>query len=203
MFEGVATATTCTHSTSTACTSLGRHCNTTHPSESSWHCERKILSHCLCRFSHVGGSIAASDAGVSTKTRIRDGSVLMDQRWLEWSSSSSPHSRSEIRERKSGISITLQQQKKFKAATDTLGLSGMIMFQTRHSGASIDRVRGFGTLQEVQRRGQWKAYRSVTRYDKSSRLEADYHSLPRPLRKETNHFGLAWLCARHEVWSQV
>ena len=54
------------------------------------------------------------------------------------------------------------------------------MYQTRHSGSSIDRVRGFRTLQEVQRRGQWKAFSSVTRYDKSSR-QADYHSLPRPL----------------------
>ena len=28
--------------------------------------------------------IAASEAGVSTKTGIRDGSVSMDQRWLQW-----------------------------------------------------------------------------------------------------------------------
>ena len=28
--------------------------------------------------------IAASETGVSTKTRARDGSVLMDQRWLQW-----------------------------------------------------------------------------------------------------------------------
>ena len=31
----------------------------------------------------------------------------------------------------------------FKTATDSLGLSGMTMYQTRHSGTSIDRVRGF------------------------------------------------------------
>ena len=35
VFECVATAHTCTHSTSTACTSLGRHCNTTRLSQSS------------------------------------------------------------------------------------------------------------------------------------------------------------------------
>ena len=28
--------------------------------------------------------IAASETGVSTKTGVRDGSVLMDQRWLQW-----------------------------------------------------------------------------------------------------------------------
>ena len=36
MFEGVATVHTCAHPTS-ACTSLGRHCNITHPSQSSSH----------------------------------------------------------------------------------------------------------------------------------------------------------------------
>ena len=39
------------------------------------------------------------------------------------------------------------------------------------------RVRGFRTLQEVQKRGQWRAFSSVARYDKSSRLAADCHSL--------------------------
>ena len=42
----------------------------------------------------------------------------------------------------------------------------LTMCQTRHSGANIDRVRGFRTLQEVQRRGQWKAF-IVVRYDKT------------------------------------
>ena len=70
MFEGVATADTCTHSTSTACTSLGRHCNTTHPRFGASGIEKERYCPLL--------------VGVSTKTRIRDGSVLMDQRWLEW-----------------------------------------------------------------------------------------------------------------------
>ena len=66
-----------------------------------------------------------------------------------------------------------------KSATDALGLNGMTMHQTRHSGACIDRVRGFRTLQEVQKRSQWKAFSSVARYDKSSRLATDYHCLLR------------------------
>ena len=36
MFEGVSTAHTCAHSTSNACTSLERHCNTAHPFQSSF-----------------------------------------------------------------------------------------------------------------------------------------------------------------------
>ena len=79
----------------------------------------------------------------------------------------------------------------FKTATDSLGLNGMTVHQTRHSAASIDRERGFRTLQEVQRRGQWS---SVTRYDKSRRLAADYHSLPRLRNK------LETLAQRAEVF---
>ena len=45
-----------------------------------------------------------------------------------------------------------------QALARTLGLNDMTVYQTRHSGASIDRLRGFRTLREVQRRGQWKAY---------------------------------------------
>ena len=39
--------------------------------------------------------------------------------------------------------------KMFKTATDTLDLSRMTMYQTRHCGASVDRVRSFRTLQKV------------------------------------------------------
>ena len=39
--------------------------------------------------------------------------------------------------------------------TDALGLSGTTMYQKRHSGAGTDRVRGFRTLQEEQKRGEW------------------------------------------------
>ena len=43
-------------------------------------------------------------------------------------------------------------------------------------------MRGFRTLQEVQKRGQWRAVSSVTRDDKGSRLAADCHSTPPTLR---------------------
>ena len=58
----------------------------------------------------------------------------------------------------------------FNTATVSLGRSGMTMYQTRHSGASIDRVRVFRTFQEVQNRVQWSAFSSVARYDSGGRL---------------------------------
>ena len=72
--------------------------------------------------------------------------------------------------------------KMFKTATGTVELSSMTMCQTRHSGASIDRVRGFRTLYQVQNTRSVESVSSVTRCDKSSRLAANCHCLPRPLR---------------------
>ena len=40
--------------------------------------------------------IGAFETGVSTKTEVRDGSVFVDQRWLQWSASSCPHSQGRI-----------------------------------------------------------------------------------------------------------
>ena len=99
MFEDVATAHTCAHPTSNACTSLGRHCNTTHPSQSHPHMAPFIL---ILQVTYMRPSellalrkkdlvprlvpllpcwsvvIAASTTGVFAKTGVRDGSVLMD-----------------------------------------------------------------------------------------------------------------------------
>ena len=50
-------------------------------------------------------------------------------------------------------------------------------YQTRHSGPSIDRSRDSRSLVEVQKRGQWRAHKSVTRYEKSARLAKTWEGL--------------------------
>ena len=52
----------------------------------------------------------------------------------------------------------------------------------RHSGPSIDRARNWRSLHEVQKRGSWKAHKSVLRYEKAARLSLSYQSLPQSLR---------------------
>ena len=109
----------------------------------------------------------------------------MDQHWLQWANQAPAPAQGGESE---GQNLEFDHRaaaRMFQTATDTLGLVGMTMYQTRHSEASNDRVSGFRTLQEVQRRGQWKAFSSVTRDDKSSRLAADYRSLPHA-RSETS-----------------
>ena len=95
-----------------------------------------------------------------------------------------------------------------KAATGSLEVSGMTSCQTRHNGTSIDRVRGFRTLQEIfKKRGRWRAFSSVARYDKSSCLEADCHSLALPkvehvfpqvgrASSERTFVPISWMCKK-------
>lgn len=61
----------------------------------------------------------------------------------------------------------------------------MTPYMSRHSGPSIDRARNFRSQHEVQKRGQWKAQKSIMRYEKSARLAAQWESLPQPFRLQT------------------
>lgn len=74
-----------------------------------------------------------------------------------------------------------EYSKVFKKVVEELGLD-ITPYQTRHSGPSIDRARGYRSQGEVQKRGQWKALKSVVRYEKSARLAATMESLPMSLQ---------------------
>ena len=65
----------------------------------------------------------------------------------------------------------------FSQISDTFGLD-MTPYQMRHSGPSIDRSRNHRSLLEVQKRGRWRSYKSVARYEKSARLGANFQRLP-------------------------
>ena len=89
---------------------------------------------------NMSAVIADFETGCRQWTGVRGGSVLMDQRWLQWVN----------KEERIWNFDYVVRAKMFKAATETLGLSGMTMYQTSHSGTNIDRVRGF-TVESVQR----------------------------------------------------
>ena len=70
----------------------------------------------------------------------------------------------------------------FKKVTEHLGIDNLTPYQTRHSGPSIDRAKGYQTQLEVMKRGQWKSQSSVARYEKAARLAATFNSLPMELQ---------------------
>ena len=165
MFEGVATAHTCAHLTSDAGTSLGRHCSTPHSSQSS-SCgsahlhfvgnvhasvrasgiEKERSSHRFCHFSRVGRSRWQVPKlwSVYQDTNFAMGQSLVDQRWLQWDNKLLPALKAGNPEEKIGNFDYIAAVKMFKT-------NGMTMDQAGHSGASIDRVRGFRNLQEVSK----------------------------------------------------
>ena len=78
--------------------------------------------------------------------------------------------------------------KMFKTATDTLGLSGMttgtkVTVEPATTGCAVSE------LCKMPRRGYWKAFSSVTRHDKSSRLAVDCRFPARPLRNKLGTLG--------------
>ena len=54
-------------------------------------------------------------------------------------------------------------------------------YRLRHGGASHDFARQRRSLVEIQRRGRWKSFSSVRRYEKGGRIDQMLNSLPKPL----------------------
>ena len=103
MFEGLATSHTCAHSTSNACTSLGKQCVTAHLSQTSPYdrvqphlagnvnasvrasgIEKDLVPPLVPLLPRLSIAIAASETVVSTKNRGSAMRVLMDWSWLHW-----------------------------------------------------------------------------------------------------------------------
>ena len=118
MLETVATAHTNAHPTSNAGTSLGRHCSTTHPSQSASHCS--VDSH-LAGDEHASGSASGQQPLARTQGRESGGENLEFR---------CPCSSQDVQD------------------SNFLELSGMTMHQTRHSGASSSKTRSMESIQQ-------------------------------------------------------
>ena len=104
-----------------------------------------------------------------SKTNDSDDSLTVDCKWLEWAGPIFE----ELSRGKAGQSIWpfcypsfLAQ---FKLASKALGL-GLVPYLMRHSGPSIDRAKGWRSQAECQKRGRWRSWKSLVRYEKAARL---------------------------------
>eukprot|EP00959_Pyramimonas_sp_CCMP1952_P079962 1671709-Pyramimonas_sp.AAC.1 len=71
----------------------------------------------------------------------------------------------------------------FKKALSDLQIREHIApYQARHSGPSIDNARRYRTIEEIQKRGQWKHAKSMQRYEKAARLGQSWSLLPSQLQ---------------------
>ena len=126
--------------------------------------------------------LAAQEYETPTKTGDFDHSVALDSAWLrpwvqpflEALKQQSPTA--PLWDFRYGEYLDM-----FRQAARSLGLD-LSPYQTRHSGPSIDRARDWRSLYDVQKRGAWRAYKSVVRYEKHGRLSLSYHNLPRHIQ---------------------
>lgn len=74
------------------------------------------------------------------------------------------------------------QKAAFLAALERSGatsaLGGVHVYQLRHGGASRDFVTKSRSLEEVRRRGRWRSWASVRRYENGSRVAQMLNRLP-------------------------
>ena len=73
----------------------------------------------------------------------------------------------------------------FDLAVKALGLERfeLVTYQARHGGASRDIMMQRRDLEEVRKRGQWRTYTSVRRYEKSGRVHKVLQTTPPPILK--------------------
>jgi hypothetical protein len=130
---------------------------------------------------HWGLLLHASEFGQRSKTGSTDDAVLLDNEDLKWMDVIYPVLKAgNPRERLWSFTYP-QLAMEFKRAVTSLDLDA-VPYQLRQSGPSWDRLQNRRTLEEIQKRGQWKAFSSVARYEKSTRVMATYGKLPQETR---------------------
>ncbi|CAE7279327.1 unnamed protein product [Symbiodinium natans] len=136
--------------------------------------------------------LAPEEEEIATKTGDYDVSIPLDSPWLKgWSHAlfdclKQSHPTAPLWD------FNYQEyQLMMKQISDMFGVD-VTPYQTRHSGPSIDRARQYRSLLEVQKRGQWKAHKSVARYEKSARpgqYVMDLFSGQGGVGRAVRHFG--------------
>ena len=77
--------------------------------------------------------------------------------------------------------------REFHTAGRQIALEWVVPYTLRHAGPSWDRLHDKRSLGEVQKRGQWKTVKSLNRYERHGRVQADELKFPKDLR---DHFSL-------------
>ena len=64
----------------------------------------------------------------------------------------------------------------FSRGAEAIGV-GLVPYQARHSGASIDAANNVRGLPSIQKRGRWASKKPVQRYEKAGRLQDTWREL--------------------------
>ena len=110
-----------------------------------------------------------------SKTGESDDSVVLDAEWLMWANPLWEQLRQGPAESPVWSFAYPAFLKQFRISAERIGVA-VVPYQARHSGPSIDRISKLRPLDEVQKRGRWKSFKGVTRYEKAGRLQYSANS---------------------------
>jgi len=121
------------------------------------------------------------EGGQPSKTQEYDLSVALDSQFMSWADPVFEElARGQADQPIWGFDYW-ELTKSFKEACKRLNLE-LVLYQARHSGASIDHESGARTIPEIKHRGAWRSDKSVLRYDKHARLGHSTLRHPQALR---------------------
>ena len=106
-----------------------------------------------------------------TKTGEWDQSVLLDSSWLTWLGPALERLKANGQPGRPVWHFDYPDYlASFRHVAKAEGMADLTPYQTRHSGASIDRFNNWRSLADVKKRGGWRSDKSVARYEKAARL---------------------------------
>ena len=127
--------------------------------------------------------LRSQELEVPTKTGEYDDTVVWDVKGLEFMEAVFGRLRNEKKLGKIWTWDYLTLLSMVKSCAVDLQVEGLVPYSLRHSAASHDALHKLRSLQEIQKRGRWRAHRSVTRYEKSGRVGLGYLRLKAPIRE--------------------
>ncbi|CAE8588770.1 unnamed protein product [Polarella glacialis] len=134
--------------------------------------------------------LCSSDSHLQSKNGASDESVMMDNKSIEWIGDAL----AALAEGKGSEALWPftypELTAELRACSKDLGVK-MVPYQLRHAGPSWDRTKNFRSLADIQKRGRWKSFKSVTRYEKATLILSEFDRLPKAVRQRCD------LCTRH------
>ena len=120
--------------------------------------------------------ICPEEAGLVSKTGSSDDTIIWDTKGLEWLSGLFPVLKRKLAPHQKIWSFDYPAlTTAMRRASRALGVS-LTPYQLRHSGPSWDRLQNHRSLTSIQKRGRWRSFQSVTRYEKAGRVLQRYES---------------------------
>ncbi|CAK0847447.1 unnamed protein product, partial [Prorocentrum cordatum] len=123
------------------------------------------------------------ERGQSSKTYATDESIELSCQWAPFLATVATALKRGRPKEKVFSFLYSSCTRQFKTMCRRLGLTAA-PYQARRSGASIDAAMKYRTRAEIKARGEWKADKSVLRYDRTAKIVESVDKLPDSLAQE-------------------